>query len=64
MNFSGKTVLVTGAAGNLGHAVAHAFAAQGACLILLHRDGERQQGVPERGDQPNSRRACGWAPIS
>jgi NAD(P)-dependent dehydrogenase (short-subunit alcohol dehydrogenase family) len=57
MNFSGKTVLVTGAAGNLGHAVAHAFAAQGACLILLHRDGERQQGVPERGD-PTEQPAC------
>jgi len=37
MNFENKTVLVTGAAGNLGQAVAAAFAAQGARLVLLGR---------------------------
>lgn len=35
MSFSGKTVLVTGAAGNLGRAVAHAFQQQGASLALV-----------------------------
>ena len=35
MRFSGKTCLVTGAAGNLGRAVAGAFAAEGASLILM-----------------------------
>jgi NAD(P)-dependent dehydrogenase (short-subunit alcohol dehydrogenase family) len=35
MGFSGRTVLVTGAAGNLGRAVAEAFAALGANLVLL-----------------------------
>lgn len=35
MRFDGKTCLVTGAAGNLGRAVAAAFAAEGASLILM-----------------------------
>jgi NAD(P)-dependent dehydrogenase (short-subunit alcohol dehydrogenase family) len=35
VRFSGKTCLVTGAAGNLGRAVAQAFAAEGASLILM-----------------------------
>jgi len=35
VRFSGKTCLVTGAAGNLGRAVAGAFAAEGASLILM-----------------------------
>ena len=35
MNFQDKTVLITGAAGNLGHAVADAFAARGAKLVLI-----------------------------
>ncbi len=37
MSFENKTVMVTGAAGNLGQAVAAAFAAQGARLVLLGR---------------------------
>ena len=38
--FHGRQVLITGAAGNLGHATAQAFAAQGASLVLadLRRD--------------------------
>ena len=36
--FNGKTVIITGAAGHLGHATAHAFAAQGAKLALVSRD--------------------------
>lgn len=35
MDFSGRTVLVTGAAGNLGRAVAAAFAGRGANLVLV-----------------------------
>ncbi len=34
-DFSGRTVIVTGAAGNLGKAVAAAFAARGANLVLV-----------------------------
>ncbi|MFS8978053.1 SDR family NAD(P)-dependent oxidoreductase [Cupriavidus necator] len=37
MNFKGKNVLVTGAGGNLGRAVAHAFAQAGARVVLLDR---------------------------
>jgi NAD(P)-dependent dehydrogenase (short-subunit alcohol dehydrogenase family) len=35
MTFKGQTVMITGAAGNLGQAVAAAFAAAGANLVLL-----------------------------
>jgi NAD(P)-dependent dehydrogenase (short-subunit alcohol dehydrogenase family) len=35
MDFSEQTVLITGAAGNLGRALANAFAAQGANLVLI-----------------------------
>ena len=35
MDFRGKTCLITGAAGNLGRAVAGAFAAEGASLVLM-----------------------------
>lgn len=38
MDFSQQTVLVTGAAGNLGRAVAQAFAQHGARLVLLDRE--------------------------
>lgn len=38
MNFKNKTVMVTGAAGNLGRAVAHAFRQQGANLVLMDRE--------------------------
>ncbi len=37
MSFAGRNVLITGAAGHLGRAVAAAFAAQGAGLALLDR---------------------------
>ena len=52
MNFENKTVLVTGAAGNLGQAVAAAFAAQGARLVLLGRSVDSLQAVfGEAGEQ-------------
>ncbi|EWY38693.1 3-oxoacyl-ACP reductase [Skermanella stibiiresistens SB22] len=35
MGFKGKTILVTGASGNLGRAVAAGFAAEGATLVLV-----------------------------
>jgi len=38
MRFTGRTVVVTGAAGNLGRAVSAAFAAEGAALVLVDRD--------------------------
>lgn len=41
MNFADKTVVVTGAAGNLGRAVAETFAEQGANLVLVGRNRER-----------------------
>lgn len=40
-DFEGKTVLITGAAGNLGKAVAEAFAARGAKLVLADRSREK-----------------------
>ena len=53
MSFKGQTVMVTGAAGNLGQAVAAAFAARGARLVLLARQVNELQAVfgeegPER----------------
>ena len=52
MNFENKTVLVTGAAGNLGQAVAAAFAAQGARLVLLGRSVDSLQAAfGEAGEQ-------------
>ena len=41
MDFNQKVVMVTGAAGNLGRAVAAAFADQGATLVLVARQRER-----------------------
>ena len=38
MDFEDRTVVVTGAGGNLGSAVAHAFEARGAHLALLDLD--------------------------
>lgn len=43
--FSGKAVLITGAAGNLGRAVAEAFGRAGALLALLDRDAARLEGI-------------------
>lgn len=43
--FSGKAVLITGAAGNLGRAVADAFGRAGALLALLDRDAARLEGI-------------------
>ena len=45
MNFKDRTVMVTGAAGNLGQALAAAFAQQGARLVLLGRQTEAMRIV-------------------
>lgn len=45
MSFNNKVVIVTGAAGNLGSAVAQAFAAQGAKVALVDIDRARLQQV-------------------
>ncbi|MGI9463166.1 MAG: SDR family NAD(P)-dependent oxidoreductase [Aestuariivirgaceae bacterium] len=38
MRLAGRTAIVTGAAGNLGQAVCHRLAGEGASLVLLERD--------------------------
>lgn len=44
-DFAGKAVLITGAAGNLGAALAEAFHAAGAALILAERNLDRLQEI-------------------
>ena len=51
-DFAGKTVLITGAAGNLGAALAEAFHAAGASLILAERNLDRLQEIA--GSWPNT----------
>lgn len=41
MRYAGTSVLITGAAAGLGAATARAFAAEGACLMLVDRNGAR-----------------------
>ena len=51
MNFRGKTCLITGAAGNLGRAVAGAFASEGASLILMdHHEDNLRAAYGSEGD--------------
>jgi len=47
--FDGKTVLITGAAGNLGRAAASAFHRQGATLILADHSPAGLESIPEPG---------------
>ncbi|MCK4741540.1 MAG: SDR family NAD(P)-dependent oxidoreductase, partial [Anaerolineales bacterium] len=44
-DYSDKVVVITGAAGNLGSAVVHAFEAHGASLVLLDRKKGRLQDI-------------------
>src|SRR5215204_2371247 len=46
-DFSGKTVLITGASYGLGEGFAHAFAAAGADLVLTARSAELLDGVAD-----------------
>ncbi|PRY12618.1 SDR family NAD(P)-dependent oxidoreductase [Kineococcus rhizosphaerae] len=41
----GRTALVTGAASGIGNAIARAYAAEGAAVVVLDRDAERVQAV-------------------
>ena len=50
MEFQERTVVITGAAGNLGRAVAEAFAARGANLVLVDLKNEALQRVFGAGD--------------
>jgi len=45
MNFKNQTVMITGASGNLGKAVAAAFAERGARLVLLNRQIEAMKAA-------------------
>src|SRR5206468_11572143 len=45
MSFADRTVMVTGAAGHLGKAVAAAFGAQGARLVLVDRERARLEAA-------------------
>ena len=49
MSFKGQTVIITGGAGNLGHAVATAFAAAGANLVLLDLNEDALKKTPTAG---------------
>ncbi len=53
MNFDDRCVLVTGAAGNLGRAVAQAFAARGAALVLA---GSRAESLRRAFGDEDARR--------
>jgi NAD(P)-dependent dehydrogenase (short-subunit alcohol dehydrogenase family) len=44
-DFNGKTVMITGAAGNLGRAVVEGFERRGATLVLLVRDATKAQAL-------------------
>ena len=49
MTFKGQTVMITGAAGNLGQAVSAAFAAAGANLVLIDLNQDALQKVATAG---------------
>jgi NAD(P)-dependent dehydrogenase (short-subunit alcohol dehydrogenase family) len=51
VTFEGKTCLITGAAGNLGRAVAAAFASAGASLILVDLDDKVLRSAYARDDE-------------
>jgi NAD(P)-dependent dehydrogenase (short-subunit alcohol dehydrogenase family) len=53
MSFTDRTVMLTGAAGNLGRAVAEAFAARGANLVLVDR---RREGLERAYGAEDERR--------
>lgn len=51
MGFAGKACLITGAAGNLGRAVAGAFASEGASLIPMDDRHESLRAAFGSGDE-------------
>lgn len=48
MDIQGKTLLLTGATGGIGRAMAHALAANGASLILVSRDAQQLQRLRQQ----------------
>ena len=48
MELDGKVVVVTGASMGIGEAIAQAFAAQGASVVLLSRDTARAEAARSR----------------
>ena len=57
-DFAGRTVVVTGAAGGLGHALCLRFAAAGARIVALDRDAAVLQGLTFPGGTDAIRVAC------
>lgn len=57
MNLTNKTVLITGASGGLGAALAYAAAARGANLVLCARRGDRLRQVAARARAISGKRA-------
>jgi NAD(P)-dependent dehydrogenase (short-subunit alcohol dehydrogenase family) len=51
MRFDGKTVLITGAAGNLGRAVMQAFSDEGARLVLVDLNMDTLQAFPDESTE-------------
>lgn len=47
--FAGKTILITGGAGDIGKATAHRFAANGAGIALLDLNQPKEDGRCGRG---------------
>lgn len=56
LDFTGRTVMITGAAGNLGRATASAFAQRGARLLLVDVDAARLEAA--YADGPDNRQIC------
>ena len=60
MRFAGQTVVITGAAGGLGSAMAGAFAAEGAAVAMVDRP---DSPGPELADRINAAGGPGEAPL-